>query len=231
MSQLKLYRIPIVLLIGGVVVCVILNRANRDPNPLKVDMLIALFLLWMLIMLYISATTTLKNRVFVCMLLPLSYSLLISIPLSAADKVSLLHGIMVFIMFGLILKYVNQCYKVGVSNQSNCDNFVSYQWPLLKDQKGVLYLGSCKVEYLPVMRIKDIPFRPVSLGWFSNVPFQKGILESHLDFIGSDILCFFEADSPPTGISSSIERNYGIKNEVDTVCCNDKYALYKFVSK
>ena len=231
MSQLSLYRIPIVLLIGGIVVCVVLNRGNKDSIPLKVYMLIALFLLWVFIVLYISATTTLKNRVFVCMLLPLSYSLAISIPLSVADKNRLLGGMMIFIMLGLILKYVNQCYKVGKSNQSNCDNFVSYQWPLLKDQKGVLYLGSCKIECMPVMKIKDTPYRVVGLGWLTCVPFQKGILEAHLDFIDTDILCFFKADSPPTGISNSIERNYGIRNEIETVCYNDKYALYKFVSK
>lgn len=231
MSQLSLYWIPIILLLGGIVVCLLLNRGNWNSMPLKVYMLIALFLLWVFIMLYICATTTLKNRVFVCMLLPLSYSLLISIPLSVADKVSLLRGIMVFIMLGLILKYANQCYKVVKSNQSNCDNFVSYQWPLLKDQKGVLYLGSCKVEYLPVMKIKDTPFQVVSLGWLTCVPFQKGILESHLDFVDTDILCFFEASSPPTRLSNSIERNYGIKTGIEMVCYNDKYALYKFVSK
>lgn len=231
MSQFSLYRIPIVLILLGVIICIILNYCNLKQVSLIVYMPIVLLLLWGGLMLYIGATSSLKNRVFVCMLLPLSCFLMVSIPLTVVDKGRLLCRMMALIMLGLILKYFNQCYNVVKSNQSNCDNFVSYQWPLLKEQKGVLFLGSCKVEYLPVMKIKDTPFQVVNLGWSTCIPFQKGILESYLDFVDTDILFFFEADSPPTGISKSIERNYGIKNEIETVCYNDKYALYKFVSK
>lgn len=134
----------------------------------------------------------------------------------------------------MILRCSYQDYKAFKVSTRIKNSFINFQLSLfdeLENQDWCLCLRCCNYEYLPVMHIKDFGFRRVGFGWTTNIPFQKGILESHRDFVDSNILYFGEVAAPPVALVERIEKNYGIKNELVIVNKNEWFALYKFVSK
>lgn len=241
LSQLLLYRIPILLLSVGCFVCVLFNclslRINnrdelRQVHKMSIIVLVSSFLLWIFVLLYFGATALLKNRVFMCALLPMCYLMVKSYMMDTTAKVNLSNTLLLCVLFGLIIKYMYQDYKVVKSVKAKNNVFASVQWPLLERQDGLVYCsGGCMIECLPIMQIKDVGFREVGLGWLTCIPFQKGVLESHKDFLDSGILCFGRVEAPPVKIMDRIKVNYGIMTQIDVVDRNERYAIYKFVTE
>lgn len=71
----------------------------------------------------------------------------------------------------------------------------------------------------------------IGLGWLTNIPLQKGVLECHADLVDSNSLCFCGVDSPPCYLMKAIKRNYGIDTEPILIASNEKYALYSLKSR
>lgn len=230
-SQLVLYRIPLLLLFLGFMACLIWNYKSSSGSRLRFVVLILTFLLWMSLLLYLGATASLKNRVFICMMLPMVYLLVKLSPPGEESRYKLLNVVSVLVLTGLVVKYSHQLFKVVDCEQSKYESFTSYQEPLLEGFEGILYPRNCNIECLPVMHIKDVGFKFVGLGWSSCIPFQKGVLESHRDFVDSEIAYFGILEAPPIQIKERIEKNYGIGNDIVVFGKNKKYALYQFVSK
>ena len=177
----------------------------------------------------------LKERVFFCTLLPVLFIIVKSYSLIDLNKHKLSQGaLFLCLIIGLILRCFYQDYKIFKVSTRIKNSFNNFQLPLLEEldnKDWYLCLRCCNIEYLPVMHIKDFGFRLAGFGWTTNIPFQKGILESHRDFVDSNILYFGATDAPPVALVECIEKNYGIKNELVIVNKNEYFALYKFVSK
>lgn len=246
LSQLKLYRIPIVLLLVGMALSIVVNLKTEENAVLRritvqhcrymelyrnsrLFSSIILLIMTSLICIYLGMTATLKNRVFLCIIVPATYQMVRLFSRKDWNQVGLQGIIMAIVVGGLIIKYVNQDGKVIRTNQSGIEGFNNYQYPLVMNQTGMIYTGAFRCEFLPPFEIKAVTFRLVGFGWQTGIPFQIGILESHRDFVDSDILCFSTVNEPLTGIQESIERNYGVKSNLEMVNHNEKYALFKFV--
>lgn len=228
LCQLSLYRIPLALLFFGCVLCLAMNVKSKNRSATIV--ILTTFALFATILVYLGASASLKNRVFICMLVPMTYQMLKLLPDIDFQKGNGTIIIMSVIMMALAVKYVYQDYKVVKQISTRQEEFDAYQNPLIQDNKGVLYLYCVMNECMHPFAVKDYKFKNVGLGWLTNIPLQKGVLESHLDFVDSDILCFCGAGQPPFHLVKAIKRNYGVDVRSVQVASNEKYALYALKS-
>ena len=232
MSQLQLYRIPIVLIFIGMLLSFLMNNKTVDlPQLHKPPVVFSSFVLVLLVMVYIGMTGSLKNRVFLCMLLPMTYLLVYDFRIVNGKRgKSIIIGLSM-VLLGLILKYGYQDKKVISLVHSHQKEFSVLQYPLVEDYFGTLYTGEFRLEYLSPFEVCRMNYHPVGLGWMTCIPFQKGILECYRDFVDSDIAYYGQVDNPPIHILERIQKNYGISARLVTIDRNEKYALYKFISE
>lgn len=230
LAQLQLYRIPLFFLFVGYGICLAMNAKRRKkgnaPSALRVIKVAMTIGLFVVLIIGLGATYQFKNRVFLCMLLPMVWQMIEAFPIGREDYTKLGLGLMIVAVVGVVEKYSFQDYKVIRSVRLGLKEFVEYQYPLVKSQKGVVYPGSLGLEWLNPFEIKELPFRLVGLGWSSGIPFQKGVLDSHRSFIDSGIIWFGKTGNSPVGIAKAIERNYGVKVRICTIEQNERYALF-----
>ncbi len=229
LSHLSLYRMPLVLLCLGFVFCLVMNVKRKNKN--EVLALIVIFTVFVIVLVYFGIFATLKNRVFLCMLGPMTYQMLKAFPGVDYQKGKGSAFIITAIMVALVAKYVYQNYKVVKLVQIKQKEFDAFQNPLIQDKEDVLNLSSFYLEYMHPFSIKDYKFRMIGFGWLTNIPLQKGVLECHADLVDSKSLCFCGVDSPPYNLMEAIKRNYGIDTEPIPIVSNEKYALYSLKSR
>lgn len=229
LSCLSLYRVPLVLLFFGFVFCLVMNVKRKNKN--EAIALIVIYAIFVIVLVYFGIFATLKNRVFLCMIGPVTYQMLKAFPGVDYQKGKRTTFVITAIMVALVTKYVFQNYKVVKLVQIKQMEFDAFQNPLVQNQEDVLYLSGFYLEYVHPFTIKDYKFRMIGLGWLANIPLQKGVLESHADFVDSNSLFFCGVDSPPFNLMKAIKRNYGIDTEPIPIASNEKYALYSLQSR
>lgn len=234
MSQLKLFRIPLALLAIGVAVCAF--KGGREKGCFlsrSSGLLVVSFLFSLVLVFYVAATDSLKNRVFLCWLIPMSYLLVCGFrERDDSSRNGFMERLLpVVLVMGLLMKYGYQNVKVINKVRSQQKEFNEWQLPLVAEKNDIIYPGAFRYEFLPPFEISGLKFRMVGLGWMTCIPFQRGILESHSDFVDSDIVYFGHVSAPPVHLLERIQKNYGYASTIETVECNEKYALFKFVSE
>ncbi len=225
LSQISLYRIPLALLCLGYIFCLFLNV--RKKNRERVVFVVAAIALFTIILVYLGMFNSLKNRVFLCMLVPVIYQMLKLFPVLGLQQRKECVFMMAVITMGFAVKYLYQDYKVVNLVRSSLIEFECYQLPLVRDFDGLLYTTACHIEYLHPFAINKVHFQKLDLGWPATIPFQKGVLESHRDFVDSEVLYF---GYPSVDVLKAINRNYGLEVETIPVASNGKYALVSIKS-
>ena len=228
--QLQLYRIPLALLFFGYFAFIGFSlKSPRDKT--RIIVLLVSLLLFVAFLVYLGITATLKNRVFLCMLLAMSY-IMVELSPKNDGKLGQVSAIILFgVLSGLVVKYIYQDYKVWKKVRSDEKWFVENQWPLVEHYSGILYPSAFRSQCLSPFDLKSTPFQMKGWGWTACIPFNKDVLEKHVDLVDSDIMCLGTVNAPPEHILQRIEKNYDINVAIQVMAQNDEYALYKFVSK
>lgn len=235
LAQLSGYGTTLAMLFLGycilVVAIVFKDKSVKDRRQRLVDIAcpVLVFLFFAAFILYFGVTEVLKPRAFLCMLLPVVCQMVMLFPQDENRVSKLLLYVMAVFVMGMALKYVKQVDKVNQLYHANQKEFDAYIFPLINDCSKTI--KGCPSEYLRPFHIKDVSFHTIGMGWMTKIPFNKGRLECHLDFVDSDFLYLSGVDNPPYAISNSIERNYDVKVKVEMTDCNERFALYKFVSE
>lgn len=224
-SRLTKYRVPLLFVCLGCFVCFFMNSKQKRKSEAWV--VLAEFLLFWSVMLGVSINLYVKDRVFLCMLLPIVYTMVVLLP--EMKKTTLV--LPLFAMCGLIGGYLFKDYKYIGGVHDGIEYVNSYQIPLVKERKEKVFSIEFWEQFLPPFGIKDVKCQVRGLGWSAMSPLNKGILESYLDFVDSEWVFFTQVDDPPIKIANAIDRHYGISLDVELIDSNEKYALYKFVSK
>ena len=110
--------------------------------------------------------------------------------------------------------YINQAIDATVQNEPEAQLYMLYV-------PGI---------YESPWRFKDATYRAVGLGWLTGIPFQKGVLDSFDDFLNSKLRYLCSVEQPPQHILESIQRNYDPNARMVVEYENEKYAVFKFVS-
>ena len=234
MSSLRTFNLPIALVILAVGFCIVMNCRTDDSRMHgRVYALVVSLLMFLLLLAYLASGSYVKHRVFICMLFPIAYQIVACMPVPGRKLTMLSFGVFGLAMALFLVKpsFVRKKLDSYKSVNTEKDDFATFQLPLVGDREGWVYLGAFRSQNLSPFGVKDLRFHPVAFGWTSGIPFQKGKLECHRDLVDSDIVYFAPLDEPPMHFVERIEKNYGIASQLVIVDKNEKYALYKFVSK
>lgn len=175
---------------------------------------------------YIEGVMIMKDRVFICLLMPSVYCMLYCT--SQSMPKILVYGILV-VFIGLSCKYAYQVYKQYKENQRGKIMVEKYQNPLVLDKQDYWIYG-LNINHFPPFQIREIPIRIVTLGWQAGIPFNKGVLEKHTDFIDSNILLIRNKGNRPNNIVQAIYRNYDIPVRLEVLEENEVFELMHIVS-
>lgn len=133
----------------------------------------------------------LKDRVFLCMMMPtfvLLFRNFIDIPKNNNIFIKLF---LVCALAPMIFKFSKHICESHDSYMERNEITVTTN-ELLYDVNNVVYLMDFDVRTINPYKVVDFPVRPVSLGWFSNIPFNHGLLMGHDDFIKNEIFILSE---------------------------------------
>ena len=229
-SQLRPYNWLLLMLCFGLLFVFVSSYRNINGRQVA---LLASFLLSILVLAYLCSIFTLKKRVVLCVLMPLLYLLTTSVSQKEGNGIErfgkcCLAGVMIVLSLNLL--YEN--YKIVKSVQKKQQDWSTLQLPLvISEDVKTLYPTAFQMECYSPLEIKDIDFRVAALGWVTGIPFQKGILDNYRAFVDSSIIILGRVDNPPLGFVELIKKNYNMETRVETIKQNQRYALFKIVSK
>ncbi len=180
----------------------------------------------------ISMNAYLKDRVFLCMLLPISYALILSLS-NVYDK---LFDKLKWCVLGCIL-IIGSFYDVSAICKNN-ETALSIeqraeQCNLLQHTNDYVYDFDCGIVMEDVWHIKDFPAHPVVLGWLTYIPLSKDILLGYDDFVNNDIVIFSEKGNATTveKIQNYLLNKYEMIVQYSIINQSEHYALYKITQK
>lgn len=190
-------------------------------------------LLVVAIMVFVALNATLKNRVFLCILIA---TMTIVYHWMHIDNRIAIITLCVAIV-GLSAFYAKQTYEVGKWNASGCVNWNKNQISLvsqLPDEARLLMLvADMKIEYTPPFHIKEIPYHFCVLGWMTANPLNNQ-LSSHKALIDPNVYIFMRNTGYTpmllTHIREQIQYHYGLQTELSVFAENQSYAIVQLKS-
>ena len=201
-------------------------------NNRKFWFLVLYSVLIAVLMVHVSLDGFLKNRVFICILLPIliTYFMLMPDTTGRRRKFALCAAMLL----------LGGCYVWKTAQTAANKNYVRYQWtrlqqPMLEqyvpDDAYVVTLGTyMSMEAVNPWRVWDYPFHKYVLGWMTWIPFNTPVASSYRGLLRDDMYIFTtnEYNRERTAIPrirEQIEKHYGVPTRVRPICHNGRYAL------
>lgn len=219
-GQLKKYSKHIVIL----ALCFIfMSLGGRDRRERILPILY--FAFWLFVLCYVSMNGKPKQRVFSCFLFVCLYVGMYLFKYRSRNFNYATIG-----MFSISLLFCTyKTYKYREERMLQYETSWKEQCSLLREvpSNSILYAPGFASQNLPPFSIKtSTTYIPRGLGWMSNIPFNKGIFESHKDIVTHHILIFADKEYTPIWLlQSAISKNYGIKTAKKVYRETEHYAL------
>lgn len=208
-------------------ILMILTTGNRR----KYIFLILYTLFFLALIIHVSLDGFLKNRVFLCMLLPLLVTDFVLLPDTTGKKRKYALCIAMMLLGGW---YIAQTLETVEKKQ-----YVRYQWtrlqqPLLAfvpEDAYVITLGTyMSMEAVNPWRVWDYPFHKYVLGWMTGIPFNTPVASSYLGLLRDDMYIFTTVEykrerTAIPRIREQIEKHYGVQTRIRPICHNGRHAL------
>jgi len=226
LHRLDQYAVEVVILLA-LLVLMILTTGNRT----KYIFLIVYTLFVVALMIHVSLDGFLKNRVFICMLMPILMTDFMLLPKTTGLKRS----------WGIAIAIVALCgwYGYQIADQRlvahrKHSSWVKLQQPVLTrvpDDAAVITLGtSMRLEAGNPWQVWPYACRKYTLGWMTWLPLNKPIGHSYRILLDDGMYVFTNVDYTEDGsrlelVRRQIEKHYGIRTYVQSVCHNGAHAL------
>ena len=225
--RLDRYAVELSIMILILVMMIITTHNNR-----KFWFLILYSVFVAVLVVHVSLDGFLKNRVFLCILLPILVTYFMLMPDTTGKRRK-------FALCGAML-LLGGWYVWQISQVVESKNYVRYQWrrlqqPILEqympDDAYVVTLGTyMSMEAVNPWRVWDYPFRKYVLGWMTWIPFNTPVASSYRGLLRDDMYIFttVEYNRERTAIPrirEQIEKHYGVPTRVRPICHNGRYAL------
>lgn len=231
--RLNKYAVEVSILMA-LLVLMILTTGNKTKYVFLI--LYTLFVAGLLV--HVSLDGFLKNRVFLCMLMPLLVTDFILLPNTTGLKRR--WGI------GLAIGVLSAWYCYQIAQEVTVANHNRYEWEHLQqpvlahvpDGALVTTIGTTMlIEAMNPWHIWPYPFGKYTLGWMTWSPLNKPVGHSYRALLRDDMYIFTQVESYQRDktalrrICEQIEAHYGVPAESQPKCYNGRYALVKLKVK
>lgn len=203
-----------------------------EPSK-KMHWFMAGYLLFVVgLLVLVSLDGFVKNRVFLCFVVPIVMAFYQLLPEQVGRKRLITMGCLTAI---LSVVYIVQTTKVR--NDDYYQRTVvwnAFQLPLIKTLPPDSRLATAGawfgIQFIDPFHIKDFNTRKFALGWFTYIPFNKDICESYVDLMQDNMYIFVRADyQDATSMINSIRQqmavHYGIPTHIELYRRNGAYAI------
>lgn len=222
----KKYFIPVLIILLLTLLVIINTKSSYRWY------LLAIIGLFIGVFVLISMNAYVKDRVFLCMLLPISYAL----TLSMANEYDNLSKKLKWCILGCFL--VMMCfYDVSAICRNNetalLEDGYAEQCSLLQQTKDYVYDFDCGIAMKNVWHIKDFPAQPIILGWLTYIPLSKHILLGYDDFVKNNIVIFSEIGNTTTvdRIQNYLLNKYDMDVQYSILNQSEHYILYQITQR
>lgn len=226
LQRMEKYAVEIAILLA-LLVLMILTTGNKT----KYLFLIGYALFVTVLVVHVSMDGFLKNRVFICMLLPLLVTDFMLLPNTTGLKRR--WGI------GVVMVALSAWYILQIDDEVSIAKHNRYVWrerqlPVLSyvpSDAYVMTLGtSMAMEGANPWNIWSLPYKKYTLGWMTWCPLNKEVGDSYRVLLRDDMYVFTSVNhqQPRTAvprICEQIEKHYGVKTKIRPICHNKAYAL------
>jgi len=228
LHRLDKYAMEVVILLV-LLILMMLTTGNRP----KFIFLILYSLFVSVLIIHVSLDGFLKNRVFLCMLLPLLMTDFELLPNTTGLKRRWGIGIALGV---LSVWYGYQIYVERITADYNRYTWTHLQQPLLErlpDDAFVTTIGtSMMMEATNPWNIWPYTCRKYTLGWMTYCPLNKALGHSYRTLLNEHMYIFTDVNyvQPKTAlqrVSEQIEKHYGVPTTIEWKYRNGKYALVK----
>lgn len=229
LHRLNKYAVEVVILIA-LLILMILTTGNRT----KYIFLMAYTAFVAALVIHVSLDGFLKNRVFLCMLMPLLVTDFMLLPKTTGKKRRWGIGIAMTVLSGW---YIYQIYAECTTASYNRYVWERLQRPLLDyvpDDAQVTTIGTTMMmEAMNPWHIWPYECGKYTLGWMTWCPLNQPVGHSYRALLRDDMYIFTDVHGykqPRTAvprICEQIEKHYGVPTKVVPVCHNGKYALVR----
>lgn len=228
LHRLDKYVVEIIILLA-ILVLMMLATGNKS----KYIFLILYTLFVMVLIIHVGMTGFLKNRVFICMLMPMMMTDFVLLPKTTGTKRTRSIVIILALLSGW---YVYQTIDTKINAHRKKDSLVWEQIPLIKsvsDNSYLVTLGtSMRMEATEPWNIWPYSCRKYTLGWMTYIPFNKTVGHSYKALLRDDVYVFTDAryaeeNTALQRICGQIEKHYGIPTTIECLSANERYAVVK----
>ncbi|MBO7458928.1 MAG: hypothetical protein J6T80_06720 [Paludibacteraceae bacterium] len=228
LHRLDKYAVEVTILLA-LLILMILTTGNRS----KYIFLILYTLFIVVLIIHVSLDGFLKNRVFICMLLPLLATDFMLLPNTTGLKRRWGIGVALVILSGW---YVYQIVDERISADYNRYVWTHLQQPLLEympEDAYVTTIGtSMMMESTNPWHVWPYSFRKYTLGWLTWSPFNKELGHSYRTMLNDKMYVFTDVNyvhehTALQRVCEQIEKHYGVPSTIEWKCRNGKYALVK----
>lgn len=233
LHRLDKYAVEVVIMLA-LLILMILTTGNRS----KYIFLILYSLFIIVLMIHVSLDGFLKNRVFLCMLLPMLMTDFMLLPNTTGLKRR--WGIALAILLTLSGWYGYQIYSQHLFVYYKQQVWTMLQQPLLElvpeDATLVTIGAGMRLEAGNPWHIWPYAFKKYTLGWLTWVPLNKPVGHSYRALLRDDVYVFtdrnYEAENCRLQmVREQIEKHYGVPTQVKWKCRNGRHAIVQIQVK
>ena len=228
LHRLDKYAVEVVILLA-LLVLMLLTTQNRDKR-----IFLALYTLFiMMLIVHVSLDGFLKNRVFLCILIPLLTTDFMLLP----DTTGLKRKWGICLAIGVLsCWYGYQIHSERTTAEYNRYTWTHLQEPLLAyvpDSAYVTTIGtSMMMEAVNPWQVWPYPCRKYTLGWMTFSPLNKPVGHSYRALLRDDMYVFTDVNyvNPHTALQrvcEQIGKHYGVPVQIEWKARNGKYAIVK----
>ena len=228
LHRLDKYAVEVAILLV-LLVLMIITTGNRS----KYIFLLLYTLFIMVLIVHVSLDGFLKNRVFLCIIMPMMLTDFMLLPNTTGLKRRWGIGIAIVVLSGW---YVYQIYVERSTAEFNRHTWTHLQQPLLEyvpEDGYVTTIGtSMMMEATNPWHIWPYQSRKYTLGWLTWCPLNKPVGHSYRALLRDEMYVFTDvnyvhAHTALQRVCEQIEKHYGVPTEITWKCRNGKYALVR----
>lgn len=228
LHRLDAYVVEIIMLLA-ILILMMMATGNKS----KYIFLVLYTLFVMVLIIHVGMTGFLKNRVFICMLLPMLMTDFVLLPKTTGTKRTWSIVIVLAILSGW---YVYQTIDTKVEAHRKKVHLQQDQLPLVAQVPDGAYLvtlgTSMRMEAVNPWNIWPYPCRKYTLGWMTYIPFNEHVGHSYMALLRDDVYVFTDAryaeeNTALQRICGQIEKHYGIPTTIECHCANKRFAVVK----